>query len=216
MKAVIFDLDGVLVFTDRFHFQAWKRIADELGIRFDGEQNNRLRGVGRMESLEILLGGYAGKPLCPEEKKAFAEKKNKIYRSFLKTMTPEDVAAGVWDTLSELRRRGYGLAVGSSSKNARFILERTGLLTAFDGISDGCGLSRAKPDPEVFLRAAGILNCEPGDCLVVEDAVAGIEAGAAGGMKTAAIGGAADCGRADYRQADYRLEKLADLLGILL
>lgn len=210
LKAVIFDLDGVIVFTDKFHYQAWKQIADSMGIYFDENINNRLRGVSRMDSLEIILEGYKGEPLSQEQKEELADKKNKLYRNFLKTMTYKDVTSEVRNTLSELRRRGYKLAVGSSSKNARFILESVGLTDAFDAISDGNNITKSKPDPEVFLKAAEFLGQRPEDCLVVEDAEAGIEAGAAGGMKTAAIGDAVRCGK-----ADYELRTFSDILEIM-
>lgn len=210
IKVVIFDLDGVIVFTDQFHYQAWKKIADEMGIYFDGEINNRLRGVSRMDSLEIILERYEGDPLSQEKKEELAEQKNGIYRELLKTMTPADVSGEVRDTLAALRQRGYKTALGSSSRNAKFILERVGLLEAFDEISDGTNITKSKPDPEVFLKAAEFLGEKPQHCLVVEDAEAGIEAGIAGGMQTAAIGEAVSCGK-----ADYKLGQLSDLLGIL-
>lgn len=210
MKAVIFDLDGVLVFTDQFHYQAWKKLADRLGIYFDKEINNRLRGVSRMASLEIILENYHGAVFTDAEKEAMAEEKNKSYRELLRTMTPQDVSQDVRDTLAELKKRGYKLAVGSSSKNTKFILEKTALLDAFDKISDGNNITRSKPDPEVFLKAAEYLEEKPAECLVVEDAEAGIDAGIAGGMKTAAIGDAVKGGK-----ADYALGTIGDLLKIL-
>ena len=210
IKAVIFDLDGVIVFTDKFHYQAWKKMADTMGIYFDEEINNRLRGVSRMDSLEIILERYNGKPLSQEEKENLAAQKNETYRELLKTMTPADVSEEVRDTLAELRKRGYGIALGSSSKNAKFILERVQLLDAFDKISDGNNITKSKPDPEVFLKTAEFLGEKPADCLVVEDAEAGIDAGIAGGMKTAAIGDAVNC-----KKADYTLSTFSDLLEIL-
>ena len=181
-----------------------------LGISFDEEMNNRLRGVGRMESLEILLEYGGNRSFSREEKEKLAAQKNEIYRGLLAAMTPDDVTEEVRDTLAEIRRRGYGICLGSSSRNAEYILERTGLKEAFDRIVDGNQIKKSKPDPEVFLKGAALLGEKPEDCLVVEDAEAGIEAGIAGGMKTAAIGGAVTCGK-----ADYRLERLGDLLGIL-
>ena len=210
LKAAIFDLDGVIVFTDKFHYQAWKKMADSMGIYFDEEINNRLRGVSRMDSLEIILERYEGEPLSQEKKEALAAEKNETYRELLKTMTPADVSKEVRDTLAELRKRGYGIALGSSSKNAKFILERVELLDAFDKISDGNNITKSKPDPEVFEKAAEFLGEKPEDCLVVEDAEAGIDAGIAGGMKTAAIGDAVNCGK-----ADYTLQTFSDLLKIL-
>ena len=210
IKAVLFDLDGVIVFTDKFHYQAWKKMADDMGIYFDEEINNRLRGVSRMDSLEIILERYEGAPLSQEKKEELAAQKNATYRELLKTMTPADVTDEVRETLAEIRRRGYGISLGSSSKNAKFILERVYLSDAFDKISDGNNITKSKPDPEVFLKAAEFLNEKPENCLVVEDAEAGIDAGIAGGMQTAAIGDAVNCGK-----ADFTLNTFSDLLKIL-
>lgn len=209
MKAVIFDLDGVLVFTDRFHYQAWKELADRLGIYFDETINNRLRGVSRMESLEIILERSAS-TYSQEEKERFASEKNERYRELLAQMTPEDVTDEVRRTLAELRRRGHRLAIGSSSKNARYILERTALTEAFDAISDGTNITRSKPDPEVFLKAAAFLGETPENCAVVEDAPAGIEAAKAAGMMAIGIGEAASCGK-----TDAPITRFVELLDIL-
>lgn len=210
IKAVIFDLDGVIVFTDKFHYQAWKKMADGMGIYFDEKINNRLRGVSRMDSLEIILERCEGRPLSQEKKEELAAQKNDTYRELLKTMTPADVTDEVRNTLAEIRKRGYKIALGSSSKNAKFILERVDLTAAFDEISDGTNITRSKPDPEVFVKAAEFLNEKPEHCLVVEDAAAGIEAAIAGGMQTAAIGDACSC-----NMADYTLDTFSDLLTIL-
>lgn len=208
-KAFIFDLDGVIVFTDKFHYQAWKKMADGMGIYFDETINNRLRGVSRMDSLEIILERYEGEPLSRSEKEALAEEKNASYRELLATMTPKDVTDEVRGALKELRSRGYKLAIGSSSKNARFILEKVELLDAFDAISDGNNITNSKPDPEVFLKAAEYLGEKPEECIVVEDAYAGVDAAKAGGMRAAAIGDAAS-----YEKADYKLDVFEDLLKI--
>ena len=207
IKALIFDLDGVLVFTDHLHYLAWKEMADDIGVYFDEKINERLRGVSRMASLDIILENYHGKPLNQKEKEELAEKKNEIYKKLLETMRPEDVAKEVRDTLQTLREKGYLLAIGSSSKNAKFILKKVGLLDAFDAISDGTNITRSKPDPEVFVKAAEFLEVEPKDCMVVEDARAGIDAAKAGGMYAAGIGGAAT-----YEKTDISLETFADLL----
>ena len=207
IKAFIFDLDGVLVFTDRFHYLAWKQMADEKGIYFDEIINNRLRGVSRMDSLEIILERYEGPELSADEKLALATKKNEAYRKLLEQMTPEDVSEDVRETLAELRRRGVKISLGSSSRNARFILERVGLLDAFDAISDGNNITRSKPDPEVFLKAAQMLKLSPGDCLVIEDAYAGIDAAKAGGFTAVAIGDATT-----HEKADYRIKTFGELL----
>ena len=209
-KGIIFDLDGVIVFTDKFHYQAWKVIADEMGIYFDEQINHRLRGVSRMDSLEIILERYEGAPFSQEEKNALAEKKNNIYRELLETMSKDDVSEEVCETLKELRRRGVKIALGSSSKNAKFILEKVELLQLFDEISDGTNITKSKPDPEVFSMAAQFLGLEPQECLVVEDADAGIEAAVAGGMHPVGIGEAAA-----NPKAEYKLNRFADLLAIV-
>lgn len=209
IRGIIFDLDGVIVCTDQFHYQAWKKIADEMGIYFDEKINQRLRGVSRMESLEIILERYEGKELTTGEKTALAEKKNQIYRELLKTMSPENITDEVKKTLKYLKEKGYKLAIGSSSKNAKFILDKVELRDAFDAISDGTNITKSKPDPEVFQKAAEYLGITPEKCLVVEDADAGIEAAKAGGMYAAGIGSAAR-----NRRADIALRTFADLCKI--
>ncbi|WP_330365726.1 beta-phosphoglucomutase [Butyrivibrio sp. XBB1001] len=198
IKGIIFDLDGVICSTDEYHYQAWKSIADDEGIYFDRKINERLRGVSRAESLEIILERAAA-VYRPEEKAALMEKKNNIYRKLLKNMGPGDVTEEVRSTLRELKERGYGLAIGSSSKNTRFILERTALTDAFDGISDGNMISRSKPDPEVFIKAAGILGLKNEECLVIEDAISGINAANAAGFHSVGIGPAAECDEAEFK-----------------
>lgn len=209
-KAVIFDLDGVICFTDKYHYQAWKALADKLGIYFDEKINNRLRGVSRMASLEIILE-RADKTYTQEEKEAFAEEKNDNYKELLKNMKESDLSEEVKTTLEELRARGYLLAIGSSSKNTKFILGQLGLGNFFDAIADGTDITHSKPDPEVFLKAAEKLGMKPEDCAVVEDAKAGIEAAKAANMTALALDGdARDCG-----MQDYNLEGFFDLLNIL-
>ena len=205
-KGIIFDLDGVICHTDQYHYQAWKKLADKLGIYFDQEINNRLRGVSRMESFDIILEKYHGQ-MSPEEKVRYAAEKNDLYRELLKNMTTDDLDPQVKETLDTLRSRGLLLAIGSSSKNAGFILERLGLDGYFDVVSDGNNISRSKPDPEVFLKAAEYLNLQPQDCLVVEDAQSGLEAAIAGNMDCAAMGDAVKCNK-----ADYDLDTFSDLL----
>lgn len=205
-KAFIFDLDGVLCFTDKYHFRAWKALADRLGIPFDENVNDRLRGVSRMASLEIILS-LSSASYSEEEKAAFAEEKNELYRTFLKGMTPSDITQEVRSTLDELRRRGYRLAIGSSSKNTPLILERTDMAKYFDAVSDGNNITHSKPDPEVFLKAAEFLGLRPEECYVVEDAEAGIDAGSAGGFTTVGIGPAAH-----YAKTDMPIRTFADIL----
>ncbi len=208
IKGIIFDLDGVICSTDEYHYQAWKSIADEEGIYFDRNINERLRGVSRAESLEIILE-RATASYSPEQKAALMEKKNNIYRELLKNMGPGDVTEEVRSTLRKLREKGYGLSIGSSSKNTRFILERTGLTDAFDGISDGNMISRSKPDPEVFIKAAGILGLKNDECLVIEDAVSGIDAANAAGFHSVGIGPAAE-----YEGAEFKIQNLSEILDI--
>lgn len=191
IKGIIFDLDGVICFTDEYHYLAWKEMADGIGVYFDREINNRLRGVSRMASLDIILERYEGPALSQEEKNALAAQKNDIYRRLLGRMTPADLSAEVKETLDGLRAGGLKLAIGSSSKNAPFILERIGLGGYFDAVSDGNNITHSKPDPEVFLKAAQYLGLKPAQCIVVEDAVAGAEAGHAGGFTVACVGDAA-------------------------
>lgn len=210
MKAFIFDLDGVLVFTDKFHYLAWKKMADNMGIYFDETINNRLRGVSRAESLEIILERYEGEPLTAEREAELMEEKNNTYREFLATMTPEDVAESVRKTLKTLHEKGYLLAIGSSSKNTKFILDKVGLLDAFDAISDGNNITHSKPDPEVFVKAGEFLGVDAKDCVVVEDAYAGIDAAKAAGMTAVGIGDAAG-----YEKADYRIQNFEELLTIV-
>lgn len=189
MKAVIFDLDGVLVTTDEYHYRAWKKLADEENIYFDRAINSRLRGVSRMESLDIILE-KSDKKYTQEQKQALAERKNNYYKQLINGLTEKDVLNGVEENLTELKRSGIKIAVGSSSKNTPMILEKTGLLKYFDAVADGNDIKKSKPDPEVFLKAAEKLGVKPCDCLVVEDADAGIEAGKRAGMKTLAVGAA--------------------------
>ncbi len=208
MKAVIFDLDGVICFTDKYHYIAWKKLADKEGIYFDEQINNRLRGVSRMASLDIILE-RAQKSYSDAEKESMAAEKNATYVELLKEMNESDLSDEVRDTLNELRRRGYELAIGSSSKNTKMILGQIGLGDFFDAISDGTNITKSKPDPEVFVKAAEFLGEVPSDCLVVEDAKAGIDAATAGGFKSAGIGEAAE-----HKAVTYAMDSFKDLLNI--
>lgn len=213
-KAIIFDLDGVICFTDEYHYQAWKCIADELDIPFDRAVNNRLRGVSRMESLEIILEKNQGIPFSKAEKEALAADKNEIYKELLAQMTERDLSDEVRNTLDILRGRGLALAIGSSSKNTPFILSRIGLDGYFDAVSDGNNITHSKPHPEVFQKAAEMLGIAPEYCLVVEDAVSGAEAGHAAGMEVACLGDASEKGVGDYNLHSFQeltaIEKLAE------
>lgn len=208
-KGIIFDLDGVICFTDKYHYMAWKALADSIGAPFDETKNDRLRGVSRMESLEIVLEEYTGPELSDEEKVVLATKKNDLYRQYLENMTVEDLRSETKGTLYGLRGIGCKLSIGSSSKNTPLILGRIGLDGFFDAVSDGNNITRSKPDPEVFIKAAKMLNLKPEECLVVEDAEAGIEAAIAGGFDSAGIGPAAECGK-----ATYAMKSISELLKI--
>ena len=188
IKSVIFDLDGVLVSTDELHYQAWKKLAEELGItEFTKEDNEKQRGVSRMESLEVVLK-KGSKVYTEEEKKVLAERKNDYYKEMLQSLDDSAVLEGAVDTLKMLRTKGIGIGVGSVSKNTPVILEKTGLAPYIDQVSCGLDITRSKPDPEVFLVAAKKLDMPVEECLVVEDSAAGIVAAKAAGMKSLGVG----------------------------
>ncbi|MBQ8725896.1 MAG: beta-phosphoglucomutase [Clostridia bacterium] len=208
MKAFIFDLDGVIVSTDKFHYLAWKKMADEEGIYFDEKINDRLRGVSRMASLDIVLE-RAERSYTSEEKQNLAERKNEYYKAFLESLTASDRLPYVTETLSALREKGYKLAIGSSSKNTPIILKKIGYENYFDAISDGNNITRSKPDPEVFLKAAEFLDEEPQNCFVVEDAEAGIDAALGGGFKSVGLGPASK-----YCKTEIKLKRFSDLLNL--
>jgi len=210
-QGVIFDLDGVICHTDMYHYQAWKQVADKMGIYFDEAINNRLRGVSRMESLSIILERYEGEPLSDEAKEQLASEKNEAYKALLMQMDESHVSDAVVSTLLAMRKAGIKLAIGSSSKNADLILRRIGLSGFFDAVSDGNNIDFSKPHPQVFHIAAERISLLPSECLVIEDAQAGIEAAVAGGFDSAAIGDA----KLDAR-ATYRIDCLEELLPIVL
>ena len=208
IKAIIFDLDGVLVSTDELHYRAWKALAGRLGVPFDRAKNDRCRGISRMASLDIVLED-APTAYTQAEREAFAAEKNETYRAMLASLTPADTLEGVLPTLAELRRRGYRLALASVSKNAPLILERTGLDRYLDAVADGNCITRSKPDPEVFLRAAEKLGMACESCAAMDDALAGIEAGRATGMLTIGFGDSAK-----NKAGDLNLERFDELLGL--
>lgn len=197
IKGIIFDLDGVLCHTDEYHYLAWKALADRLGIYFDREINNRLRGVDRMKSLEIILERGTAE-YSEAEKISFAAEKNGLYRKMLEKMSSEDLSEEVRDTLNGLKEKNIKIAIGSSSKNACFILEKLGIINWFDVIVSGNDITKSKPDPQVYEKARQKLSLLPEECLVVEDAVSGVLAGKAAGMKVVGIGEAAACEFVDF------------------
>lgn len=205
-KGALFDLDGVIVDTAKYHYLAWKRLADGLGFSFSEEHNERLKGVSRMRSLEILLE-VGGLTFSESEMLNMAEKKNGWYVEYLSTLDESELLPGSREYLEALRKRGVRVALGSASKNARLILDRCGITPLFDAIIDGNAVSKAKPDPEVFLKGAEALSLAPADCAVFEDSLAGIEAAKAGGMKAIGVGTPAN-----LPGADFYIANLGDML----
>ncbi len=197
LKAVIFDLDGVIVSTDEFHYQGWQRLADDEGICFTREDNERLRGVSRMESLAIVLE-KSPKSYSDDEKVVLATRKNDYYRTLLEGITPRDILPGALEFIAALKAKDIKVAIGSSSRNSPMILKRIELADAFHATADGNDITNSKPDPEVFLLAAERLGVAPESCLVVEDAEAGVSAALAGGMACLAVGSAAKDARAQF------------------
>ena len=196
IRAVLFDLDGVLTDTAEYHYLAWKQLADELGVPFTREDGDRLRGVSRRPALETILrlGNRTG---TGEEIKEWMSRKNRHYQELIKGVTPADLLPGVERLLKELRRRGVRVAVASASKNSPEVIQRLGIDRKIDALVHGGMVDRQKPEPDLFLRAAQELGIPPADCLVVEDAAAGIEAAIAAGMISVGLGPAERVGRAD-------------------
>lgn len=210
IKACLFDLDGVIVDTAKYHYIAWKELADKLGFSFTEQHNELLKGISRMRSLEILLEiGRIKKN--EDEKMALAYEKNERYIACIRKMTPGEILPGARQFLQALREKGILTALGSASKNAPIILEQTGILHLFDAVVDGNQVSKAKPDPEVFLKGAEQLQVCPSECVVFEDAIAGIEAAKNAGMQCVGIGDARILGKADliiHGFTDFTVEKL--------
>lgn len=206
IKGVIFDLDGVLVSTDELHFEAWKMLAVELGIdKFTREDNKKQKGVSRMESLEVVLS-KGSKIYSQEMKEELAERKNNYYKELLEELDERAILPGVTECLKMLKSKGILIGIGSVSKNAPLILEKTGLIKYIDKVSCGLDITRSKPDPEVFEVAANKLGLKYEDCLVVEDSLAGIVAGKAAHMKTLGVGSEYEQLRADYEATGLEAE----------
>ena len=205
IRGVIFDLDGVLVSTDEFHYQAWKRLANEEGIPFDDNVNHRLRGVSRMASLGIILE-KSPKQYSQEEKIKLAERKNSYYCELLQKLNPDALLPGSLETVQRFTNLGIKTAIGSSSKNAKFIMKRIGLAGKIDVVVDGNDITNSKPHPEVFLLAATRMGLSPSQCLVIEDAEAGVEAARRAGMVVLGIGT-----RERLKEADHVVGSLLDM-----
>lgn len=196
IKACIFDLDGVIVDTAHYHFLAWKRLADELGVPFTKDDNERLKGVSRLRSMEIIME-LGDVKLTPHEKEQLANKKNAWFVDYVERMMPEEIFPGVKGLIRELKQRGIKVGLASSSKNAKTVLQVLHIQNEFDAVVDGTMVTHSKPDPEIFLLAAKKLGAEPHECLVFEDAEAGVEAAVAAGMKCVGIGPVAQLNKAN-------------------
>lgn len=215
IKACIFDLDGVIVDTAKYHFEAWKRLANELGFDFTPKQNELLKGVSRVESFKIILG-IGGIEMPEAEQVAYREKKNDWYKEFISGMDEREILPGITDFLQELQSKGIKLALGSASKNAQPVLKAIGLFDTFEVIVDGLSVSKAKPDPEVFLKAAKGIGIDPENCVVFEDAYAGVQAANAAKMFSVGVGKEEDLPHANIIISgfqDFDLESLQSHFG---
>ncbi len=209
IRAFLFDLDGVITDTSEFHFLAWQRLAREENLPFTREDNETLRGVGRRESLNLIL---KGKQIPEAAARAWMDRKNNYYIELVKSMTPGNLLPGAAELLEEIHEAGLKIAIVSSSKNTPLVLERLDLKTPLDAVVDGSTVARSKPAPDLFLKAAEILSIPPAECVVVEDAAAGIEAGKRAGMLTLGLGPAERVGAADLVLPDLHQAHLASLL----
>lgn len=205
IRGLLFDLDGVLVDTAKYHFLAWKQLADSLGIEFTLKDNERLKGVSRMASFDIILE-IGHRTMTQEEKETCCAKKNENYVGYIRQLRQDELFPGVKQFFESAHANGYRIALGSASKNSMLILNRLGIAEMFDAIIDGTKVSRAKPDPEVFLAGAQALRLQPKECIVFEDAVAGVQAAHNAGMKAVGIGT-----RENLPEADIVIEGLQNV-----
>lgn len=210
IKAVIFDLDGVIVDTAHYHYVVWQKLAKELGITFTEKENEKLKGVSRMRSLEIILE-LGGISLSDEKKEELATKKNSWFVDYIEAIKPEEIFKGVKQMLNSLRENGYKVALASSSKNAETVLRLLEIKGFFDAVVDGTMIIKSKPDPEIFLLAASKVGVNPNECVVFEDAEAGVEAAIAAGMKCVGVGSADQLSKANFivkSTADFNISQL--------
>lgn len=213
LKACLFDMDGVIVDTAKYHFHAWARLADSLGVPFTEEQNEQLKGVSRVDSLEKILA-WGNLQLNNAKKLELMELKNKWYLDFVATVTPQEMLPGTLVLLQSLQVHGIKIGLGSSSKNSILILEKLGIMPYFDTIVDGNKITLSKPNPEVFLRGAQELGFEPNEIIVFEDALSGVEAAKTGGFYCIGIGSADVLTKADQVVANLGEVKVEDLLAL--
>ena len=209
IKAFIFDLDGVITDTSEFHYQAWQRLANEEGIPFSREENEKLRGVGRPESLAIML---KGRVISEATAQAWMDRKNNYYVELVHTVTPKNILPGVIGLLNEIKAAGILTALASASKNAPLVIEKLSLQPYFQVVVDGLTVTRSKPAPDLFLKAAELLDVAPDTCVVVEDATSGVEAGLAAGMLTLGLGPLERVGMADLALPDLSHTSLKEIL----
>jgi beta-phosphoglucomutase len=213
IQAVIFDLDGVIVDTAHYHYLAWKRLADELGVHFTEKENEQLKGVSRMRSLEIILE-LGNLHLSQAEKEKLATKKNAWFVEYINAMKPDEIFPGVKELIREIQLNGIKVALASSSKNADTVLNLLNIKNYFNAIVDGTMITHTKPDPEIFLLAAKKLNMPVSSCLVFEDADAGVEAALAAGMKCIGVGSSQQLPKANFvvaKTADFTVQKIKNL-----
>ncbi|MBI5565749.1 MAG: beta-phosphoglucomutase [Chloroflexi bacterium] len=212
IRGFIFDLDGVITDTAEYHYRGWKRLADEESLPFTREDNEQLRGISRRESLLLVLNGR----VFPEDQlQAMMERKNDYYCEFIQAVTPGDLLPGAKELLEEIRAAGLKSALGSASKNAGDVIERLGIRSLFDAIADGYSVENQKPAPDLFLHAAALLGLSPAECVVVEDAAAGIEAARAGGFHSIGLGPIGRVGAADVVLPGLAQVHLIDLIDAL-
>ena len=211
IKGILFDLDGVIVDTAVFHYAAWRRMANVLGFDIDEEFNETLKGISRMDSIDRILA-KGGLELSKERILELASQKNEWYLEFVDQMTTENILPGISELIAQIKSNGFKMALGSASKNAPKILERIGLIDMFDALVDGNSVKRSKPDPEVFLKGAEALTLKNEECLVVEDAFAGIEAAHSAGMKAIGIGTVENLPNADLILESFEGQNLLEIL----
>ena len=211
IKGILFDLDGVIVDTAVFHYAAWRRMANVLGFDIDEEFNETLKGISRMDSIDRILA-KGGLELSKERILELASHKNEWYLEFVDQMTTENILPGISELIAQIKSNGFKMALGSASKNAPKILERIGLIDMFDALVDGNSVKRSKPDPEVFLKGAEALTLKNEECLVVEDAFAGIEAAHSAGMKAIGIGTVENLPNADLILESFEGQNLLEIL----
>ncbi len=212
IKAVIFDLDGVITDTSEYHYLAWKKLADKLSISFDREKNEQFRGVSRQDCLKMLL---VGKNYSRSEKKELAREKNNYYREYIEGLSKDNILPGALDLINKVKEMGYKVAVASSSKNTGTVINNLGIKDKFDVIADGYSVKETKPEPDIFIYTAKKLDVPPEKCIVIEDAESGIEAALTAGMITVGVGPKERVGKAHFRfekVKDIDIQKVLDLI----